>query len=265
MSIDYALWKWSEVPPKITPGLCYCLLAENVECPEAAALDIDRLRDEIETALPDPDSLMLVIEFQPSALFLSTSGSTPTFAVVWFIELAAREGMVFFDPQNDPITKADEKELERRTKEFQKRLDALRAEAALPELRAKAEAGDPEALYKLGNCYSFGEGVARNRKMAFSLFERSAKAGYSDGMFNLAACYRRGEGVRKDIQAAVSWYERAAENDPRFGYLALGEIYANGETGSVDREKAIHYLQLAWDSGNTAAYHLLRSLGVRPQ
>lgn len=101
--------------------------------------------------------------------------------------------------------------------------------------------------------------------MAFELFEQSAKAGYSDGMFNLAACYRLGEGVAKDIQTAISWYERAAETDPRFGFYALGEIYATGETGSVDKEKAIDYLQLVWDSGNTAAYALLRSLGVRPQ
>lgn len=264
MSIDYALWKWSEVPPKITPGLCYLLLAEGVECPEAAPLDIDRLKDEIETAFPNLAGLALDIDFQQSALLLNTYGSTPVSAVEWFVDLAKREGMVFFDPQNDAVTKADEKALERRTREFQKRLDALRAEAALPELRARAEAGDPEALYKLGNCYSFGEGVKKDRKMAFSFFEQAAKAGYSDGMFNLAACYRRGEGVKKDVQAAISWYERAAETDPRFGYLALGEIYANGETGSVDREKALQYLQLAWDHGNTAAYHLMRSLGVRP-
>jgi TPR repeat protein len=265
MSIDYALWKWNEIPPRITAGLCYILLTEGLDCPEAAPLDIDNLKDRIEAVFPDLEALKLDIEFSSSAIFLNTYGSTPISAVEWFADLAAREGMVFFDPQNKPVTKADEKELRRRAKEIQRREDARRAEAFLAELRPKAEAGDPEALFRLGNCYSFGEGVKKDLKMAFTLFEQSAGAGHSDGMFNLAACYRRGEGVAKNIQTAISWYEKAAETDPRFGFFALGEIYANGETGSVDKEKAIHYLQRAWDNGNTAAYTLLRSLGVRPE
>ncbi|HYH47597.1 MAG TPA: tetratricopeptide repeat protein [Thermoanaerobaculia bacterium] len=265
MSIDYCLWKWQEVPPRITAGLCYLLLAEDVDCPEAAPLDIERLEGEIEAAFPDRNAVDLIVDFGSSKLFLDTSSRTPTAVVEWFAALADREGMVFFDPQNDPITRTDEKAFERRSEELQKRLDRLRAEAALAELTAQAEAGDPRALYQLGNCYSFGEGVRRNLKKAFALFERSAQAGHPDGMFNLAACYRLGEGVGKDLPAAISWYQQAAQTDPRFACFALGEIYANGETGAVDREQAIHYLQLAWDSGNAQAYALLRSLGVRPQ
>jgi tetratricopeptide (TPR) repeat protein len=265
MSIDYALWKWNEVPPRITAGLCYLLLAEAVGCPEAAPLDIERLNNQIQTAFPDPAALALTVNFDSSVLFLETHGSTPLSVLEWFVALAEKEGMVFFDPQTAPVTKADEKELQRRAKEFQRRNDALRAEASVAEWRAKAAAGDPEALFRLGNCYSFGEGVAKDLKMAFALFEQSAKAGYSDGMFNLAACYRLGEGVARDIQTAISWYQRAAETDPRFAFYALGEIYAAGESGAVDKEKAIYYLQLSWDAGNTAAYTLLRSLGVRPQ
>jgi TPR repeat protein len=255
MSIDYALWKWKEVPPPITPGLCYLLLAEGLACAEAVPLDLDTLRDSIDTAFPD---LPLVLQFSPCGILLTTGSGTPIEVVDWFVDLAKREGMVFFDPQNEPITEGDEQECQRRS-------DALSAEAALPELRVKAAAGDPKALFRLGNCYSFGEGVAQDLSMAFTLFEQSAMAGCSDGMFNLAACYRLGEGVAKDIQQAISWYERAAEADPRLGFYALGEIYANGEAGAVDRDKAISYLQLSWDKGNVGAYKLLRSLGVRSQ
>ncbi|HEX4963066.1 MAG TPA: tetratricopeptide repeat protein [Thermoanaerobaculia bacterium] len=265
MSIDYALWKWKEVPSRITPWLCYLLLAEGVECPEVAPLDIEGLNHQIEAAFPDPDALSLIVDFGSSVMFLETYGSTPVSVVEWFVALAEREGMVFFDPQEGSATKADEKEYKRRVEEDQRRADALRAEASLAELRAQAAAGDPKALFRLGNCYSFGEGVTKDLKMAFALFERSAKAGYSDGMFNLAACYRLGEGVAKDAEAAISWYQRAAETDPRFAFYALGEMYANGETGTVDKEKAAFYLQLSWDKGNAAAYRLLLSLGVRPQ
>jgi TPR repeat protein len=264
MSIDYALWQWTEVPPKITAGLCYLVLAEGMDCPEAAPLDIDRLQEQIAAAFPDRAALSLVVDFTSSGMLLDTSSSTPLAVLQWFEDLAAREGMVFFDPQTEPITKADEKALERRTQALQRQSDALRARAALAELREKAAAGDPEALYRLGNCYSYGEGVTRNLKKAFALFEQSAQAGCSDGMFNLAGCYRLGEGVTKDLPTAISWYQRAAESDPRFAFFALGEIFATGETGAVDPGKAIHYLQLAWDAGNTAAYPLLRSLGAPP-
>ena len=63
MSIDYALWKWKEAPPRITAGLCYLLLAEDVECPEAAPLDVEHLKGQIETAFPDPAAIALVVEF----------------------------------------------------------------------------------------------------------------------------------------------------------------------------------------------------------
>jgi tetratricopeptide (TPR) repeat protein len=262
MSIDYALWKWKKEPPGITPGLCYLLLIEGVNCPEAAPLDSDRVHDEIEVAFPEQP---FELNLSSSGIMFSVSSSTPMEVVEWFIAFAEREGMVFFDPQDErSITKADEKEFERRFEAFQAEQEDARAKEGMQELLAQAEAGDPKALFTLGNRYSFGEGVKKDLKMAFTLFEKSALAGCSDGMFNLAACYRFGEGVKKDVQQAISWYERAAESDARFSYFALGEIYANGETGTVDRDKAIHYLQLAWDHDNRAAYKLLRALGAPP-
>src|SRR5215217_2406740 len=87
MSIDYALWKWQEVPPRITAGLCYVLMAEGVECPEAAPLDIERLKDQIEAAFPDPKALSLTVNFAPSVIFLDTYSSTPTAVVEWFAGL----------------------------------------------------------------------------------------------------------------------------------------------------------------------------------
>ncbi len=259
MSIDYALWKWKEVPPRITSGLCYLLLAEGVDCAEAAPLD-DRLRDEINKAFPGRS---FELDLSPFGILLSMSSSTAMEVGDWFIAFAKREGMVFFDPQDEgSITKADEKKFQRRFEAFQAEQEGARAKAGMQELVAQAEAGDPKALFTLGNRYSFGEGVAKD---LITLFEKSALAGCSDGMFNLAACYRFGEGVKKDVQQAISWYERAAESDPKLSYFALGEIYANGETGAVERDKAIHYLQLAWDHDNRAALKLLHSLGTLPR
>lgn len=262
MSIDYGLWKWGKQPPEISPGLCYLLLIEGIDCPEALPLDVGRVEAEIHAAFPER---AFEVNLHPNGIMLGLPLGASASVAEWFAAFAAREGMVFFDPQNDPITKRDERALERRREAFSKQQEYARAQAELPELMARAEAGDAKALFTLGNRYSFGEGVAKNLKMAFKFFEKSALAGSSDGMFNLATCYRLGEGAKKDVQQAISWYERAAERDPKFAYFALGEIYANGETGAVDRDKAIHYLQLAWDHDNRQALKLLVSLGTLPR
>jgi TPR repeat protein len=262
VGIDYYLWKWKALPPTITPGVCCLLLMEGMECPEAAELDIESLEAKVDAVFPER---MFVLDFTSWAVLLHTSTSTPIEVAEWFLDLAGRDGMVFFDPQTAVITKADHEELERRAEQWESKQQAARATAELPALEAKAAAGDPKALFDLANLYNFGEGVKRDYNKAFELFELSANAGWSDGMFNLAACYRFGEGVEKDIDKALAWYARAAEKDPAFGFFALGEIYARGETGVLDRDKALHYLQLAWDHGNRGAYKIMRELGVTPK
>lgn len=269
MGTDYAIWKWKEEPPSITAGLCYLLLAEGIECSDLAPLEVDRLSGQIETAFPeiwgDTGDFPLSCEILPASILLGAYGSTSISTLEWFVSLAEREGMVFFDPQEEgSISKADEKELRRRRKALQAQEISIRQERELAELNARAAEGDPKALFQLGNRYSFGEGVKKDPVKAFTLFQRSAEEGYGDGMFNLAACYRFGEGVRRDMDSAIAWYERASETDKLFGPFALGEIYAKGETGEVDRSKAIYYLQLAWENGNQDAVSLLKALDALP-
>ena len=262
MGIDYCLWKWKALPPTITPGVCYLLLTEGIECPEAAELNIESLETEIDAAFPERS---FELDFTSWAIWLGTKTSTPIEVAEWFLDLARRQGMVFFDPQTAVITKADHQEFERRAEQWESKQLAERAAAELPRLEAQAAAGDPKALFDLANLYSFGDGVAQDYNKAFRLFEQSANAGWPDAMFNLATCYRLGEGVGRDIDQALVWYARAAEKDPGFGFFALGEIYARGETGAIDRDQALHYLQLAWDHGNRAAYKIMRELGVTPK
>jgi len=269
MSIDYAIWKWKEKPASITAGLCYLLLAEGIECSEVAPLEVEKLSGQIETAFPeiwsDTGDFPLSCEILPTGILLEAYGSTPTSTLEWFVTLADREGLVFFDPQDEnSVSKADEKELRRRSKALQAQEVAIRQERKLAELNARASEGSPKALFELGNRYSFGEGVKKDPAKAFALFQLSAQEGYGDGMFNLAACYRFGEGVQRDMDSAIAWYERASETDKLFGPFALGEIYAKGEAGAVDRSKAVYYLQLAWENGNQDAVGLLKALDALP-
>jgi TPR repeat protein len=263
LSIDYGLWKWRDEPPRITAGLAFLLLAEGIECEEIAPLDVARLQHEIEHALPEQRH---EVTFAPAGILLNTGSGTPADVVAWFESFAIREGLVFFDPQ-DPhaITDDDRRTFRTRMERWNEEHQAARNQALLPALISRGDEGDAQALFTLGNLYSFGEGVQPDAAQAAHFYERAAMAGWSDAMFNLAGCYRVGEGVPKDAVRALFWYERAAQKDPAFAYCALGEMYANGEAGTVDREKAVHYLQLAWDHGNPAAYKLLRSMGAKPR
>lgn len=172
--------------------------------------------------------------------------------------------MTFFDPQNEKVTKRDQTEFNNRILGAEKEDGLFRLGQQLPELIARAEAGDAHALFLLGNHYCFGESVSVDKEKAFSYYEASASAGDPDGMFNLAACFRFGDGAPKDIHKAIEWYERAAEMDKIFAPFALGGIYKNGEGILADTEKAIKYFFIARENGNQDAATHLRELGALP-
>ena len=105
-----------------------------------------------------------------------------------------------------------------------------------------AEAGLPTAMGNLANCYYYGKGTRKDKRLAkewyqkasdlgmdtstmqlgviyheegnddkaFSLFLKAAENGYSEAMGWVAACYNNGYGVTKNQQIAHTWLKRAA-------------------------------------------------------
>jgi len=268
MSIDYALFKIASTHA-ITPGLAYLLLSADLHSEELEDIDVTRLDDEINAAFPGAfeereNDHSFQCQLSPHGILLETYSSTPDSVLFWFQALAQREGMTFFDPQNDKITKKDQADFTNRTLAAEAEDERFSVTRQLPQLMARAEAGDAHALFLLGNRYSFGEGVPVDKHKAFTCYEASANGGDPDGMFNLAACYRFGDGVPKDISKAIEWYEQATEKDKIFAPYALGEIYMNGEGVPVDKQKAIEYFFLARNNGNQDAGKPLRALGALP-
>ncbi len=60
----------------------------------------------------------------------------------------------------------------------------------------------PEALYELGQCYSFGNGTDIDRRTAFMYYHKAALAGNEDAKEALAECYKKGIGVAVNKRAA---------------------------------------------------------------
>ena len=81
--------------------------------------------------------------------------------------------------------------------------------------RAGAEAGDPEAMIKLGTAYLTGDGVERDPVKAVEYYRHAAEMDEPVGQYNMGIQCARGEGVQRDFAAAISWMEKARDNgDP---------------------------------------------------
>ena len=83
-------------------------------------------------------------------------------------------------------------------------------DAALAEVRARAEAGDAEAQAILGYLYDNGSGVAQDEAEAVRWYRTAAEQGDASAQLNLGVMYYRGAGVPQDYVQAHTWANLAA-------------------------------------------------------
>jgi TPR repeat protein len=72
--------------------------------------------------------------------------------------------------------------------------------------------------------YFKGQGVEKNYKEAFSLWQQAASLGSANGAFNLGQCFSAGAGSPKDKNKAVYWLEIALERRHPLASKRLSEI-----------------------------------------
>jgi uncharacterized protein len=86
-------------------------------------------------------------------------------------------------------------------------------EAAREQWTPLAEQGDPQAQFRLGCLYAFGQGVAQDYGFALRLYRLAAEQGDPDAQNNLGGMYAQGLGVPADPVQAYMWFELAAGRD----------------------------------------------------
>jgi hypothetical protein len=231
MSYDLYLWKWGR-DPHMSAGICYLLMQDGLECEDAEVLDGRKLRAQVlRRVSPIARSAdgQVECEVLPRGLILEAHGVGSEALFTALERVVHRESLVVFDPQTDPVTEEEAAEAERFI-QAQKAADELvRLQTEIPDLSARAQAGDGHALVELGNRYFFGEAVPRDRFEAFRCYLRAAEAGNDAGMLNVASCYRQGDGTPRDIVTALTWYDRALQTDRTFAPFELGEMYEKGD------------------------------------
>lgn len=97
--------------------------------------------------------------------------------------------------------------------------------SALPLYTTLAEAGDAQAMVRLGALYQKGEGVARDLPRAITYFTEAAARGNADAQFNLGNLYLLGEGVPQDDDWAFTYYRQAAQQGHALALKNVNEFY----------------------------------------
>jgi TPR repeat protein len=127
------------------------------------------------------------------------------------------------------------------------------------ELVKKAEEGDAEAQYNLGQCYENGQVGIKDNKEAVKWYIKSAEQGYAKTAFALSRCYEDGKGVPRDKNEARKWFIKGVESNDESELLRiLDSIYYEGGEGGEEK-KTLLCRRLA-ELGNVKAQ---RELGGR--
>lgn len=156
-------------------------------------------------------------------------------------------------------------------------------------LAKKAEAGDRDAAFELGQMYWYGQGADRDKKKAYGWFElaadqgdassqyiigmeyymgvvgpkdrvaaaewflKAASQGYIDAQFNLGKMYYSGIGVPQLFNKAATWFTEAAKQGHMGAQLQIGYMHDSGKGLAVNHYEAVKWYLKAAEQGNLSA------------
>jgi TPR repeat protein len=115
----------------------------------------------------------------------------------------------------------------------------------------------PAAQYNLGVCYERGAGVVRDCAEAVMWYRKAAEQNYAEAQHNLGVCYRDGQGVAKNEMEAVKWFRKAAEQDFTMACYNLGACYDYGLGVTQDFKEAVKWYRKAAEQNFAQAQHNL--------
>ncbi len=118
----------------------------------------------------------------------------------------------------------------------------------------KAENGDPEAQYKIGEMYDEGQEVKEDKEKAFKWYMKSAEQGFAEAQYWIGISYDLGIcGVNENKIEALNWFDKVANNDNESVILRLANHFIYEEK---NKNKAKEYLEKLIKLGNLSAMAL---------
>jgi TPR repeat protein len=147
-----------------------------------------------------------------------------------------------------------------------------------------ADKGSAMAYFKLGNCYSYGEGVKEDDNKAIMYYTKAAKAGipeaeyemsqiyydhenyketmkwlllaanqgFAEAQYDLSSAYHDGEGTEMDPAKSAEWLKKAAAqkfDETSIAQFDLGSYYEKGYGVKQDYRLAYYWYKKSADNG----------------
>lgn len=139
---------------------------------------------------------------------------------------------------------------------------------SVSDIKAKAQAGDPDALAILSYLITNNE-VPGNKEEALNFAKTSAERGSCLGQYWLGFFYDSGVGIAKDPAQATALFQKClpelvkkADSGNSFAQFFLGMLYFQGKGVAKDPVEAIKWLRKSVDQGNADAKKALDNLAV---
>ena len=107
-----------------------------------------------------------------------------------------------------------------------------------------ANAGDPDAQFRLAALYQAGRGVPQDDVSAFKWTRAAAVQGHLEAQVQLGALYQMGRGVERDDKEARLWLTKAAERGSEQAAKLLVESDSNASAARSSR--APHNTEDGW-------------------
>lgn len=112
----------------------------------------------------------------------------------------------------------------------------------IENLFRRAQNGDNDACFNLGERFFYGRGVKQDYAKAVKWYTLSSDRGDCSSQKKLADCYYLGQGTDRNLAMAAKYYELAAEQGDYDSQKALIRCYTIGGTGfPTDRTKARYF------------------------
>lgn len=127
--------------------------------------------------------------------------------------------------------------------------EAAPVDAGPIALREAADAGDPKALFEIGNRYDAGRGVPADRAIAAKWYQRAAEQGFAPAQYRIGNFLEKGIGVERDVAKAKTWYQLAAAQGNASAMHNLAVLFAMGTDGAVDNDSAARWFIKAAELG----------------
>jgi TPR repeat protein len=124
---------------------------------------------------------------------------------------------------------------------------------AAKEYRPLAEKGDPEAQYRIGRLYEFGNFSPQDKAQGIAWVRKAADQGHVDAEQELGVVYATGDGVPQDDVQAVAWFRKAVEHGDATAQYNLGLLYAKGQGVTKDYAQSFDWWRKAAAQGNADA------------